>query len=249
MCFGMTVFNTDAQVFERPDFKGDKMTWIVRAGANFNSATGDWKDKMLSDWKDSHNIDFKDGTFPSNTSFDVSIAFNKSIKQLPSLYWGMEMGVSTRGYKANAEWESGHISSTWGDYIGHRIEESQTLMAYNAYFTPVMFGYKYELLSNMTLDAHIGAFASYDFAGNSKRDTYDWQTSSGKDRVKESSSKTSLEDLKDYSRFDAGMNIGIGVWFGHFNLDFSWQRGFVNMFDSDYSIKSQSLKLRLGYAF
>lgn len=237
----------NAVVFERPNFS-EKTVWIIRAGANFNSATGDWKDMVKEGWKDSHKIDQKDGSFPSNTSFDVSVAFNKSINKHP-LYWGMELGLSTRGYKTTAEWESGHTSSTWGDYIGHRIKQDQSLTAYLVNFTPIMFGYKYDLLSNMTLDAHIGGFVSYDFAGNLKDYNYDWQTSSGKDRVKESTTKTKLGDLSEYRRLDAGLNVGIGFWYGHFNLDFSWQKGFINMFNMDASIKTQSLKLRLGYAF
>lgn len=57
-------------------------------------------------------------------SFDVSVGFNKSLGKRP-LYWGMELGFSTRGYKTNAKWASGLVSETFGDYIGHKIEEKQ----------------------------------------------------------------------------------------------------------------------------
>lgn len=112
-----------------------------------------------------------------------------------------------------------------------------------------MIGYKYEFLDRMALDVHAGGFVSYDFAGEMKIYNYDWQTSGGKDRIKENTNTVDLGDLDDYSRLDAGINIGIGYWYGHFNIDFSWQRGFINMFDVENTIKSQSLKLRLGYSF
>lgn len=239
--------SANAGVLDRPDFNSGKTCWIVRAGAGFNSASGDWKGSMQKSWENSHKIDMTKSSFPSPTGFDVSIAFNKSIKQMP-VYWGMELGIANRGYKAEAEWHSGKFSS-FGDYIGHHIKQNQSLTAYDIYLTPIMFGYKYELLSNMTIDAHLGGFASVDFAGELKNYEYDWQTSSGHDREKESTHKTNISDISSYRRFDAGLNIGVGFWYGHFNIDFTWQRGFVNVFDFDATMHSQSLKLRLGYAF
>lgn len=239
--------NVNAEIFARPEFNSGKTIWIVRAGVNFNSSVGEWKEETKEGWEDAYKIPLKDSGFPSSTSFDVSIAFNKSIKHSP-VYWGMELGVSTRGYKTKAEWQSGSISS-WGDYIGRRIKEEQTLTAYNVLLTPIMFGYKYNLLQNVTIDAHLGGFVSYDFAGKLKTYNYDYQISANKPRVKENTTKTNIGDLNKYSRFDAGLNLGIGVWYGHFNIDFTWQRGFINMYDIDLSNQSQALKLRVGYAF
>lgn len=237
-----------ADVLERPEFNSGKPVWIVRAGVNFNSAVGDWKDKMQESWDKAQRIPMVSSGFPSKTSFDVSVAFNKSFGDRP-LYWGMELGISTRGFEANAEWKTGHVSSNWGDYIGHEIKQEQTLNAYNANLTPFMIGYKYNLLSAMTLDVHLGGFISYDFAGKYKVYDYDWQTSSNRPRTTEKTTKTDISDLDKYSCFDAGINLGFGVWYGHFNIDFTWQRGFVDMFDTDASWQSQSLKLRVGYAF
>lgn len=239
--------SANAQIFTRPEFNSGKTIWIARAGVNFNSTVGEWKNETKDNWENSHKIPLTDYSFPSNTSFDVSLAFNKSIKHSP-IYWGMELGVSTRGYKTKVEWETGFVSS-FGDYLGHTIREEQTLTAYNVQLTPIMFGYKYNVIQNITIDAHLGGFVSYDFTGELKTYKYDFQTSAGKDRVKENTETADIGDLEKYSRFDAGLNLGIGVWYGHFNIDFIWQRGFVNMFDIDFSNQSQSLKLRVGYAF
>lgn len=237
-----------AKVLDLPDFNSGKPVWIIRAGVDFNSMTGNWKGEMRDSWDNLYKIDQKEGSFPSNTSFDVSFGFNKSFGHR-AIYWGMELGVATRGYKANAEWSSGHVSENFGDYIGHTIKQNQSLTSYNVNLTPFIIGYKYVFLNRMAVDIHVGGFVSYDFAGKLKVYDYDWKTSSGRPRTSEKTTSTNIGDLSNYNNFDAGLNLGIGYWYGHFNIDFSWQRGFVDLFDSNTSMQAQSLKLRLGYCF
>jgi hypothetical protein len=50
----------------------------------------------------------------------------------------------------------------------------------------------------------------------------------------------------DYNNFDAGMNIGVGVWYGPFHLDLTYQRGFIDTF-SDARIQDQYLYVSSGY--
>ncbi|MBQ6051529.1 MAG: hypothetical protein IJL35_13175, partial [Bacteroidaceae bacterium] len=38
-----------------------------------------------------------------------------------------------------------------------------------------------------------------------------------------------LRDRQDYNRGDAGIQVGTGVWFYDFNVDFTFRHGFVNM--------------------
>ena len=47
------------------------------------------------------------------------------------------------------------------------------------------------------------------------------------------------------------MKIGVGVWFNKkFNLDLTYQRGFVSTFDDeDYTVNASNFLIRLGYAF
>ena len=49
----------------------------------------------------------------------------------------------------------------------------------------------------------------------------------------------------DYNHFDAGMNIGVGVWYDRFNLDFTYQRGFIKTWECNTS----NVLIRLGVAF
>lgn len=236
------------EVLELPDFNSGKAVWIVKLGPSFNSAVGDWKEKTKENWEETYKNLNLDSSFPSSIGYDVEIEFNKSFGHKP-VYWGMGLGLATRGFKANAEWSKTTVSSTFGDVISHVVKQNNTLTAYNVYVEPIIIGYKYTFLRNMAIDAHLGGFASFDFAGNNKVYNYDFQLSSGVGREKENTTSISLSDLNKYSRLDAGFNLGIGVWYGHINLDFEWQRGFINMFDSSSNYYAQAFKLRLGYAF
>lgn len=46
-----------------------------------------------------------------------------------------------------------------------------------------------------------------------------------------SSTETKIKDYDNMKRYDAGINLGIGYWFGKFNIDFTWQRGFIAIFE------------------
>jgi hypothetical protein len=66
----------------------------------------------------------------------------------------------------------------------------------------------------------------------------------------ESISMGDWEDELDieWNRFDAGMNIGFGIWYDRFNLDFTFQRGFVEA-ATDSEAYTSNIMLRLGVAF
>ena len=53
----------------------------------------------------------------------------------------------------------------------------------------------------------------------------------------------------DYNHFDAGMNIGVGVWYDRFNLDLTYQRGFIDAFSDTDGFKTSNFMIRLGIAF
>lgn len=104
--------------------KKSNTTWFVRAGMALNGATNVEKSGMA-------------------VGYDLEIGFNKPISS-SSVYWGMDLGVGTRGFSANDESALAHAVS----------------------FTPFTFGYKYSLTEELKLDGHFGGFASYDFAHN-----------------------------------------------------------------------------------
>lgn len=252
------------ETLELPDFSSGETVWIVRAGVGFNGVTGSNIDTQKAIWENSS----WDGSFKSSAGYDFSVAFNKSFGENP-MYWGMELAFGMRGYKTDAEWQKSASSSVSGGYDYHKKTEEGTLSAYNVRFTPFTFGYKYTFLERMAADVHLGVFASYDFAGNYKKYTTDHIVSTSKygnrNDFKENTDKVNLGDIEGMRKYDAGLNLGIGYWFGHFNIDFTWQRGFVPLYEggSDEisiggkkgqkrelgNLYSNNFQLRLGYAF
>lgn len=254
---------------ELPEFS-EKTVWIVRAGVGFNGVVGSNKETMKKSW----NAQGWAGDFKGTTGYDFSVAFNKSFGGSP-MYWGMELGFGMRGYKydtglSNSKtYENDYLGTS---YIGVKKEEHVKLTAYNVRLSPFTFGYRYTFLDRMAADIHLGAFASFDFGGTYKADLVNVQSSSS-DRYgyhtsdKSSSGSVKIGDIDGYHRFDAGLNLGIGYWFGHFNIDFTWQRGFIPYYDNgdddveitpkkgkSYKVKrgnlyDNSFVLRLGYAF
>ncbi len=188
----------NAQLMTSRTFFGKERNtvWFLRAGMSINNVT---------------NVE----ETTSAVGYDVNIGFQKPIAS-SAVYWGMDLGSSTRGfgYEANGE--------------------DKTAMMYNVRFTPLTFGYKYSVTDNFKIDGHLGAYLSYDFAQSEDAEDL---TISG----------SSLEE------FDAGMQVGLGVWFKRFNIDFTYQRGFCAMadldsdkFDTPYS---SNFLIRLGIAF
>lgn len=246
-----------------PEFNSGKKVWIVRAGIGFNGTTGSAIKTQEAVW-DNNN---REGSFKTVPGYDVTFGFNKSFGNHP-LYWGMELGLGMRGYKSTATFERSANSSFGGsDY--HKKTQDDILSTYNVQFSPFTIGYKYTFLERMAADIHLGAYASYDFAGNYKVKTTDHiiSTVGGHYRndYNENESKVKISDMDTMRKYDVGFNLGVGYWYGHFNIDFTWQRGFVPIYeggDNNVSVgskKSDKMKqgnfftnnfqLKLGYAF
>lgn len=144
--------------------------------------------------------------------YDAVYGFNNGIKG--GLYWGMEWGLGSRGYKVK--------------------HSDFKLFAHNFRWTPFQIGYKYAITSDIKLDAHFGGFVSFDYTG---------KFSDGDDSV-----NIWDDDVEGYKQFDGGIQLGFGVWYQNFNLDFMWQRGFAK-WQEDTDMYNRGLMLRLGIAF
>lgn len=252
---------TSSNIFQLPDFKGGKAVWTIRAGIGFNNMVGSYKETQDRQWEH----DKWDGDFKNSIGYDVTLGFSKSIGHHP-LYWGMELGFMTRGYETSASWEHRSSSSVTGGYDYHGKFQDNRLMCHTVKFSPFTIGYRYTFCKRMAADVHLGAYASYDYVGNYKTDYTDHIISSSKyghrNDKKTTSTKTKINDLDNMRKYDAGINLGVGYWFGKFNLDFSWQRGFIGIYeDGDEEVKigkerlekgnlfTNSFQLKLGYAF
>lgn len=217
--------------------------WYVRLGMSINNAAGagDILDAIKTD------EDCEDVSAGSKVGMALDFGFQKNIGK-SGLYWGMELGIGSRGasmtekFPADDEYPAGKNK-------GH-------FSSWNVKYSPFTFGYKYALTDDIKLDGHIGAFVSYDFSGKTK---FSWG-----DGDEEELSFSEIKDKYDFQCFDAGMQIGIGVWWKKFNLDFTYQRGFVpaaTVYTKSYEgtgyyydmveneLKSSNFMIRLGYAF
>lgn len=253
-----------AETLELPDFNSGKTVWILRAGIGFNGVAGSAKGTQSAIWDKGD----WDGSFKMTPGYVVSFGFNKSFGSHP-LYWGMTLDFGMRGYKTNAEWVYSATSQVSGGHDYHKKTAQGTLSNYNVQFSPINIGYKYTFLQHMAADVHIGAYASYDFAGNYKTHTTDHIVSTSKygnrNDFEENEDKIKLGDIESIRKYDVGINVGVGYWFGRFNIDFTWQRGFIPIYEGGDEMVSiggkkgnkiekgnffsNNLQLRLGFAF
>lgn len=253
----------NAQAFELPDFQDGKAVWTIRAGVGLNGVVGSYKETAQLQWEDAE----WDGKFKANMGYNLSFGFTKTFGDHP-LYWGMELGAGMRGYKQDAIDED-HVDYSVSAGSAHNTfisTSKQTLTCYNAQLSPFIIGYRFLFSDYVAADIHLGPYASYDFAGDYKVYTSEekhYQTSSGnKDSFKEDENSVKIGDMDTMRKYDAGFNLGAGIWFGRFNLDFTWQRGFIAIYEGgDEEVKigktthergdlfTNNFQLKLGYAF
>lgn len=158
----------------------------------------------------------------SKMGYDVKFGFAKTMGSAGA-YWGMDFGLTSRGFK----------------YEDDYYDEDEKYTAHAVQISPFTFGWKINVIDKLSIDPHVGAFLSCDYASIVKSDdldNYDWSDFA--------------DDAEcDYNRFDAGINVGVGVWYSRFNLDFSYQHGFVNVFTDMDGFKSGNFMINLGVAF
>lgn len=161
------------------------------------------------------------GDSDTKIGYNFGFEFNRTMGK-KGAYWGMDFLFGSRGYKYSE-----------GEYdFKHK--------AHNFQWSPFTFGWKVDVANKITIDPHLGVFLAIDYAGKQVAE-YDGEEGD-----------ISIWDVEDYIPVDLGMKIGVGVWFNKkFNLDLTYQRGFVNAFDfgDDYSSKTNNFLIRLGYAF
>lgn len=157
---------------------------------------------------------------------------------------GAEGLDSNIGYNATIGYQKplGSSGGYWGMEFGlgsRGFKEDDTkCIAHNIQYSPFTFGWKFEVADNIKIDPHAGVYASYDYTSKMKGDG-------------ESISWGDFADYLDvdYNHYDVGMNIGVGVWYSRFNLDLTYQRGFIDTFSDLGSNKTSNFMIRLGVAF
>lgn len=210
------------------EYDGKKLIRLVRVGVGANKFAG------------------IDDSFEGSSQFGYSVGleFNRAIKS-KGAYWGMDFTFASRGYEV--ERNTDYQANTNG--LSSRVHyEKMKLYAHTFQWTPFTFGWKIRLgNSNVTLDPHIGVFASFDlgasweynreydatehiwvpgyYAGGRYHNGY-YRTETHYNLYSEMDGHASDGDGGD--RFDVGLKFGIGLWFNDkVNVDFTVQRGFL----------------------
>ena len=184
-----------------------------KGGLSLNKVTGD----DVGDMKD---------YMKNGIGYDAVVGFQKSFSFLPDLYWGMEAGLGTRGFKASA--------SEGGEKYTERMLDHAVKV------TPFHLGYRLRVLEPIVFDFHYGLFASFDLFGSAKEiyeGSYDDYTDT-----------TKMSEYEDFRRFDVGVNPGLTVWYGNVGVDLTYQRGLIGMFE-DEDVYASNLLLRLALRF
>lgn len=207
-----------------------KTMWYGRIGLSINNIAGG------NDFAEYNSDEDVKASIRPKAGMDINVGFQRAIGK-SGIYWGMELGFGTRGGSYREAWYQD------SEYLG---DEISSITTWNLKYSPFTFGYKYSITDDLKLDAHLGIYASYDFAGKGR-------TKFGEDDEDATSTLGELSDEYDYLAFDAGMQIGIGAWWKHFNLDFTYQRGFVpcgRVYGyNEYTLYSSNFMIRLGYSF
>lgn len=162
----------------------------------------------------------------SNMGYNVMFGFDKSMGSAGA-YWGMDFGLTSRGFKD----EDGKGEDVKA--IAHAVQVS-----------PFTFGWKINVAPKLAIDPHIGTFVSFDYVNKYKGGNVDMNWD---DFAYVIERETGYDCT--YNLYDVGINTGVGIWYSRFNLDISYQRGFVDVFTEISGCKSSNLMIRLGVAF
>ncbi len=174
-----------------------------------------------------------DDVVSSKAGYFLGIEFNSHGRR--GGYYGLDFALTSRGYSFD-----GSVYGYMPGY-GYTSYDMQYKQASHAFeFSPLIFGWKINIAdSKFDIDPHIGLLVSVDYAGKRKDCEVDGYEADD----------VALGDISGYWRLDVGLRAGVGVWFDRkYNLDFSYQHGFMGMDDS-FDIKCKAFMVRLGYAF
>lgn len=153
---------------------------------------------------------------------DRKIGYNITVGKRFALgsrsYYAIEFGLISRG----------------ADNIGDNSYYSLSEIKHAVQISPATFGYMLPVGQNVRFDFHVGAAVSYDYL-------YSYDAKHG-----ESYHSDFLEDFYDSNSFDVAANIGYGIWYKNFNIDFSYRHG---LRDAIPDGTSRDLIISLGLGF
>ena len=199
-----------------------KIEWFARLGLSCNNLTGaamkEAKSQIDENQRESDENENWSAKFGTRANYEIAGGFNKYFGK-SNVYWGMELGLGSRGGSYTYKGKETH-----GDNNYETCDKAY-VNSYNVKYTPFVVGYKYPVTDDIKVDAHLGIYLSYDFAGTYTED--EWNKVNGKIDEEYKDSWNFTDDYVEGYGFDCGLQLGIGVWYRKINLNFTWQRGFA----------------------
>ncbi len=189
------------------------------------------------------------------TSTSKVIKYQQEEKKPSSTTWFVKAGLNSMnfsgdgadgtdggtGYNVTFGYQKpmGQDGAYWGMEFGMGSRGAEDMTAHNVQWSPFTFGWKIGLADKLYLDPHVGLYAALDYSSSIDTDS------------DENFSWGDFADALDvdYLPVDAGMNIGVALWYSKFSFDVTLQKGFVDTFSDMDGIKTSNLLIRLGYAF
>ena len=219
-------------VMAQDNGKEKKTTWYVKVGGAFCT---------LADLESEEDVDLSTG---SKTGYLIGIAFDRQIGT-KGWFWGAGLQLRSKGGKADTysyqdmnDYDSGGGASWTDTYNG---EYTYNI---NALEIPLSVGYKLNITDDWAVDLRVGGFIDYDLWGNVKQKSYGWYDGKSYDNGE---TECDLDDLDGYESLGYGALAGIGVWYKNFNLNFTYEFGFAESFETGG--KERNMLLTLGYSF
>ena len=217
----------------------------VRIGISSNKVVGVYKEGSSKDKEKSD----------ASIGYNLLFGFQKPLGKLGA-YYGMEYGLSTRGFKFKGEGEDSNGDDADFKVTAHQIQ-----------WSPFNFGWNITAVRDiLQIDPHVGFALTMDFFTCEKNGYYfayydEYEYDSYRDFYDEKDIDShSLYDyyFDSYFPLDVKMSLGCGLWFiNKINLDFTYQRGFFDMgcwCDGDFGgdgefLYGSTFMIRVGYAF
>lgn len=118
-------------------------------------------------------------------------------------------------------WEGG-LTSFGCKTVNPWDHTSHPYFSHNVLFSPLTFGFNRYITPKVAYDVHAGFYAKYGFIDNHS-------------------------NTGEHHEFNIGLRAGVGVWYGRYNIDLTYERNYMNEVMECYN--ASNLLVRVGFAF
>lgn len=231
--FALLSANTFCASAQTNSYEAKRVTSYIKASVTLNDFSFDNSTPKMFQIGDAAAV-----SSGPTVGYNAVVGFQYRFVPGLGFYLGMDAGFGSRGMgvKLSLSPDLADVPvSVKGKVFTHCVKAS-----------PLQLGYQFNISDIFSIDVRIGGYVSYDFAGK-------FSVNAAVAGVSNTESRD-ISEYKEFNRFDAGINPGVGLWFGPVGVDFTYQRGFVNINNEKYDssagkMYSQNFLLGVAYRF